>query len=136
MSEAQRPLPRSTAATEGYWRAAGEGRLVVQKCHACGHLQFYPRNLCFQCQSDQIGWDPVSGLGTIYTFTVNYRAPAPFFKTRLPYVVAIIELDEGPRLMANILGVSPEAVAIGKRVKAVFEKISDGIVLPQFQLLD
>jgi uncharacterized OB-fold protein len=81
-------------------------------------------------------WTQVSGLGTIYTFTVNYRAPAPFFKTRLPYVVAIVGLDEGPRLMANILGAAPQDVAIGKRVKVVFEKGSDEITLPQFELLD
>lgn len=135
MTEAQRPLPRPSEATEGYWRAASEGRLVVQGCKACGHLQFYPRNLCLQCQSDALDWTAVSGFGRIYTFTVNHRAPNAFFKARLPYVVAVVELDEGPRLMANILDAAPEAVAIGARVKVRFENASDEITLPQFALL-
>jgi len=136
MSEVQRPLPRPTEATEGYWRAAAESRLVVQGCRACGHRQFYPRNLCLQCQSGQIDWTEVSGLGKVYTFTVNHRAPNAYFKARLPYVVAVVELDEGSRVMANILNAAPEAVGIGKRVRVVFEKVSDEITLPQFELVE
>jgi len=136
MSEAQRPLPRATEATEGYWRAAAEGRLVVQTCRACGHRQFYPRTLCLRCESDQVDWADVSGFGAVYTFTINHRAPNAFMKARLPYAVAIIELDEGVRLMANILNTAPERIAIGKRVRVVFEKASDEVTLPQFELVD
>lgn len=136
MSEVQRPLPRPTDATEGYWQAAKQGRLVVQGCRACGHRQFYPRTLCLGCESDQVEWSETSGFGTIYTFTINYRAPNAFMKARLPYAVAVIELDEGVRMVANILNAPPEAIAIGKRVRVVFEKACDDITLPQFELVD
>ncbi|SPA34267.1 conserved hypothetical protein [Cupriavidus taiwanensis] len=136
MSEAQRPLPRPTEITAGYWQAAAQGRLVVQGCRACGHRQFYPRTLCVACGSDQVEWAEVSAFGSIYTFTVNHRAPNAFMKARLPYVVAIVELDEGVRMMANIINAPPEAVAIGKRVRVVFEKASEDVSLPQFELID
>ncbi|MGH8786417.1 MAG: Zn-ribbon domain-containing OB-fold protein [Cupriavidus necator] len=136
MSEAQRPLPRPTEITEGYWHAAAQGRLVVQGCRACGHRQFYPRTLCLACESDQVDWTEVCGLGSIYTFTINHRAPNTFMKARVPYAVAIVELDEGVRMMANILNASPEAIAIGKRVRVVFEKASDDVSLPQFEMID
>jgi uncharacterized OB-fold protein len=136
MSEAQRPLPRPTEITEGYWHAAALGRLVVQGCRACGHRQLYPRTLCLGCESDQVDWTEVSGFGSIYTFTINHRAPNAFMKARLPYAVAIVELDEGVRMMANILNAAPEAIAIGKRVRVVFEQASAEVSLPQFELID
>ncbi|WP_439687783.1 Zn-ribbon domain-containing OB-fold protein [Cupriavidus oxalaticus] len=134
MNEVQRPLPQPTQVTEGYWAAANEQRLVVQCCGDCGGHQFYPRPFCLQCGSEQVRWKDASGCGTIYTFTVNYRAPNAFMKARLPYVVAMVDLDEGVRMMANILNADPAEVAIGKRVKVVFEPVSDEIKLPQFEL--
>ncbi|EHP42068.1 hypothetical protein OR16_16637 [Cupriavidus basilensis OR16] len=77
----------------------------------------------------------MSGNGFIYTFTINHRAPNAFMKARLPYAVAIVELDEGVRLMANILNADPAEIGIGKRVKVVFEKVSEDMKLPQFELL-
>jgi len=136
MSESLRPLPQPTSLTEPYWRAAHEGRLVVQGCTACGHRQFYPRPFCLHCESEDVAWQEVSGNGTLYTFTVNYRAPNAFMKTRLPYVVAMVELDEGVRMMANILGADPADLAIGKRVRVAFEKVTDEITLPQFELVE
>jgi uncharacterized OB-fold protein len=134
MSELQRPLPQPTQLTEPYWMAACEGRLVVQCCEACGYRQFFPRPFCLTCESGQIDWQTVSGYGTVYTFTINYRAPNPFMKERLPYAVAVVDLDEGVRMMANIVNSDLAAIVIGKRVKVVFETVSDEIKLPQFEL--
>ena len=136
MSEAPRTLPLPTDLTRPYWDAAARGELHMQHCGACGKWQFYPRPLCLHCESDKLQWQRVSGLGKIYTYTVNHRAPNAFMKARLPYVVAMVELDEGPRLMANVLGAQSADMAIGKRVQVVFEKASDEVTLPQFSLLD
>lgn len=134
MTDSLRPLPQPTSLTEPYWRAAHEGRLVVQGCRACGHRQFYPRPFCLHCESSEVDWQEVSGHGTIYTFTINHRAPNAFMKARLPYAVAVIELDEGVKMIANILDADPADIAIGRRVRVTFEKVSDDLSLPQFTL--
>lgn len=137
MSEAPaRPLPQPTDLTRPYWQAAAQVELHMQHCGACGQWQFYPRPFCIHCEAEALHWRAVSGLGRIYTYTVNHRAPNAFMKARLPYVVAIVELDEGPRLMANIQGEGALDAAIGKRVKVLFEPVSDELALPQFALLE
>ena len=137
MSEAPaRPLPQPTDLTRPYWQAAAQGELHMQHCGACGQWQFYPRPFCIHCEAEALHWRAVSGLGRIYTYTVNHRAPNAFMKARLPYVVAIVELDEGPRLMANIQGEGALDAAIGKRVKVLFEPVSDELALPQVALLE
>ena len=137
MSEAPaRPLPQPTDLTRPYWQAAAQGELHMQHCGACGRWQFYPRPFCIHCEAEALHWRTVSGLGRIYTYTVNHRAPNAFMKARLPYVVAIVELDEGPRLMANIQGEGALDAAIGKRVKVLFEPVSEELALPQFALLE
>src|SRR5574337_766676 len=95
MSEAPaRPLPQPTDLTRPYWQAAAREELHMQHCGACGRWQFYPRPFCIHCEADALQWRAVSGLGRIYTYTINHRAPNAFMKLRLPYVVAIVELDE------------------------------------------
>lgn len=136
MSDVIRPLPQPTDLTRPYWQAAARGELHMQHCQACNRWQFYPRPFCVHCESDDVQWRAVSGLGRIYTYTVNHRAPNPFMKQRLPYVVALVELDEGPRLMANIQGDGALETAIGRRVKVIFEAISEELALPQFTLME
>lgn len=136
MSDVIRPLPQPTDLTRPYWQAAARGELHMQHCQACNRWQFYPRPFCVHCESDDLQWRAVSGLGRIYTYTVNHRAPNPFMKQRLPYVVALVELDEGPRLMANIQGDGALETSIGRRVKVIFEAVSEELALPQFTLLE
>ena len=137
MSEATaRPLPQPTDLTCPYWQAAAQGELHMQHCGACGQWQFYPRPFCIHCEAEDLQWRAVSGLGRIYTYTINHRAPNAFMKLRLPYVVAIVELDEGSRLMANIQGEGALDAAIGSRVKVLFEPVSEELALPQFALLE
>lgn len=131
---APRPLPAPTGLTAPYWAAARRGQLVIQRCAHCQRHQFYPRGFCMHCMGETLDWVQASGLGRIYTFTVNRRGANAFMAGRTPYAVAIVELEEGVRLMANIVDSRLEDIAIGKPVKVVFEAASDDVTLPQFQL--
>ncbi|CAB3846352.1 Zn-ribbon domain-containing OB-fold protein [Achromobacter anxifer] len=134
MDQVQRPLPQPTRITQPYWDAAKEHRLVVQQCACCKTRQFYPREFCAACLSDDIEWIECGGLGTVYTYTINRRPSNAALSGKVPYVVAMIDLDEGVRMMANIVDSPPEAVRIGSRVRVCFEQASDEITLPQFRL--
>jgi uncharacterized OB-fold protein len=95
--------------------------LIYQHCPACDRIQFYPRACCTLCGGSSPEWRKSSGLGTIYTFTVNFRAPSPAFAPEIPYVIALVDLDEGFRMMLNVLGCNPETVRIGQRVRIIYE---------------
>ncbi len=125
-----RPAPIPDPDSAPYWSAAREGKLVVQRCESCGKHQLYGRALCKFCGGD-VTWVDASGQGTVFSFTVirqNYSRP---FRDWIPYVVALVDLDEGPRVMTNIVGCDPDDVVIGMDVVARFEVVSDeaGIVL-------
>ncbi|SCZ11565.1 hypothetical protein SAMN02745898_110191 [Streptomyces sp. 136MFCol5.1] len=129
-----RPEPAPTAETKPYWEAAAEGRLVIQRCRDCARHQFYPRGFCTACLSDHLEWIESAGLGRIYTFTVC-RIPAhPSMRDKVPYAVAVIDLDEGVRLLTDIVDCPIDQVRIGARVEVRFERISSTCVLPQFTL--
>lgn len=134
MTQIQRPLPQPTNITKPYWDAAAENRLVIQECVCCKTRQFYPREFCISCLSKDIKWIECSGKGKVYTYTINRRPANEALKERVPYVVAAIDLDEGVRMMANIVDSPAEAVKIGSRVQVCFEKVNDEITLPQFTL--
>ncbi|MCD0501440.1 Zn-ribbon domain-containing OB-fold protein [Bordetella petrii] len=134
MTSAPRPAPLPTDLTRPYWEAAARQELVIQECQACGARQFYPRGYCIACMSEQLRWLACSGKGTVYTYTVNHRAPHPSLQARLPYIVAAIDLDEGTRMIANIIESPHEAVRIGARVQVVFEPLAGGMALPQFRI--
>jgi len=95
-----------------------------------------PRHLCPECWSDQLEWVESKGMGTVHSFTVIHRAPISAFAARTPYVVALIELDEGPRMMANVIGDDALSVRIGDRVGVTFEDRGDGAMIPQFNRID
>jgi len=136
MSAVQRVLPQPTRLTRPYWEAAKEHRLVIQECVHCQTRQFYPRDFCMTCLSEDVRWIEASGLGTVYTYTINRRAASEAMSGRVPYVVAVIDLDEGVRMMTNIVDSPIESVRIGSRVQVCFEKVSADITLPQFKLID
>jgi uncharacterized OB-fold protein len=130
--ESDLPVPVPNADSVPYWNAARERRLLIRECKACGERHFMPRHLCPSCWSDQLEWVQSQGHGVVHSFTVIRRAPAPAFATRVPYVIALIELDEGPRMMANIVGDAALDVRIGERVDVTFEERGDGAMVPQF----
>ena len=130
------PPPVANADSLPYWNAARERRLLIRKCNACGALHFMPRYLCPVCWSDRLEWVESRGAGSVHSFTVVRRAPLAAFAARVPYVIALIELDEGPRMMANVLGDDALSVAIGDRVKVTFEDRGGGALIPQFVLAE
>ena len=127
-----KPLPIIDPDTAPYWKAAKNHKLLLKRCSACGKAHFYPRELCPHCHADTVDWIEARGTGSIYSFTVARRPAGPAFKPDAPYVVAIIELDEGARMMTNIVGCPPDSVKIGQRVSVVFEDVTDEISLPKF----
>ena len=133
METVQRPLPQPTRITQPYWDAAREGRLVIQQCAHCKARQFFPREFCTAaCRQTWTGSNAAARAPC--TPTINRRGAGAAFGERVPYVVAAIDLDEGVRMMANIVDSPPEAVRIGSRVRVCFERVSDDIALPQFTL--
>ena len=128
-----KPLPRIDEESKGYWEACQRRELVIQRCGACGVLRHYPRALCPRCLSDAVEWVRCSGRGTVYTFTVTHQNQAPGFRDALPYVLAYVELDEGVRLLTNIVECAPEAVRIGLAVEVVFEDATPAVTLPKFR---
>lgn len=134
MTDLPRPAPTRAPDIAPYWEGTARGELVLPRCRACAHLIWYPRSICPACSSRDIAWERLSGLGTVYSMTTVRRAPGEF-SAALPYVLAYVELDEGPRVLTNIL-IDGEAPAIGARVRAVFEAVDDRMALLRFTLLD
>ncbi len=127
------PSPQPNADSLAYWNAAREQKLLIRKCKACGELHFMPRYLCPNCWSDQLEWIESKGSGSVHSFTIIRRAPLTSFAALGPYVVALIELDEGPRMVANVLGDDALAVKIDDKVQVIFQERGEGAMVPQFQ---
>jgi uncharacterized OB-fold protein len=132
VSELPAPEPVTTLETEPFWRATAEGRLVLPRCDSCGAVIWYPRRFCPECHRSSISWFEASGQGTVYSFTVVRQAPEPWRKV-VPYVIAQVELDEGPRVLTNIVGCDPGEVTIGQPVEVVFDRSASGHAIPRFR---
>ena len=130
----EKPLPVIDHDSAPYWQAAHEGRLDIPLCGDCGKHHFYPRAICPYCHSDNLNFDTVSGRGEVHTFTIARRPAGPAFADDVPYVVALIELEEGPRMMSQIQTDDPEKVHIGAKVEVTFVKASDEISFPYFRM--
>lgn len=128
-----KPTPIQTDVSHGYWAAFQEGRLVAQYCPGCSRFQHYPKPLCSACWSSELELRPLAGTGTIYTFGVVHRGPSKEFSDT-PYVVGLIDLDEGVRMMSAIVTADPSAVHIGDRVR-VKPEMRGEMLIPVFELL-
>lgn len=130
-----RPLPLADDDTRAYWEAAARGELAMQRCAACGHWRFPPRPACPRCRSFDSSWERVSGRGTLVSFVVVHGPVLPAFAERVPFAVALIELDEDAqlRVVGNLLDVEPAQARIGMRVEVAFETVAEGVVLPQWR---
>ncbi|MBO0729407.1 MAG: Zn-ribbon domain-containing OB-fold protein [Acidimicrobiaceae bacterium] len=115
-----------------FWEGLRSRQLLLQRCDHCGRYRFVPGELCPQCFSRSLTWTPVSGQGTVYTFTVVRRAPTPAYQARAPYVLAQIELEEGPRITSALDRVEPEEVRIGMPVRVLFEDVAPDLTLYRF----
>jgi uncharacterized OB-fold protein len=115
-----KPRPIVDGLTQPYWDAAAEGRLLLQRCDACERYQWYPRAHCVQCGAADPAWIEAQGRGRLHTFTVLHKTPNPEFQGDLPYVLAIVELDEGVRVAANIVDVDHEELRCELPVEVTF----------------
>ena len=127
------PSPLADAITLPWWQAASQHRLVVQRCTACGHTRLPPAPVCPECRSADCEWQPVSGRGEVYTYTIVHRPIAA--GQPLPTVIAVIALEGagGVRMISNLVGVSPEDVRIGLPVELVWEDMSADLAIPRFR---
>jgi uncharacterized OB-fold protein len=128
------PTPAINPETKPFWDAAATGRLVLRRCTDCQSVIWYPRAICPDCWSGNTEWFDASGRGSIYSYTVNNKGEGPY-RDAGPYVLAYVELDEGPRIMTNILTDDFAALEIGRRVEVTFSPTADGeAALPRFRL--
>ncbi|GAC1395295.1 MAG: OB-fold domain-containing protein [Mycobacterium sp.] len=122
---ARTDMPTIDAASAPYWEAAREGRLLIAECAECGKVHHYPRPFCPHCWSEKVRPVQASGSGTLYTYSTVYVNDLVPFKDRLPYIAAIVELDEGPRLMTTIVDAESEQLEVGMAVSAVFRPVDE-----------
>jgi uncharacterized OB-fold protein len=113
-----------------YRECARKRGLVFQRCEACGAFRHPPRVLCAECGSDQVSWTPSAGRGTIFSWTVTHQAPHPAFAGQVPYAVVVVELEEGPRVVASLRELAPADLELGLPVEVVLEEVGEGIPLP------
>jgi uncharacterized OB-fold protein len=130
---AQRPLPEITPLTEPFWSALRERKLKVQRCDACQALRFPPEAGCFECGSLESTWVELSGRATLWTWTVGHPPLLPFFAERTPWPVVVVQLEEGPRLVTNIVDVPVEEYTFGLPLVAVYEDVADDVTLVVFR---
>ncbi len=129
----EKPLPRPSEDSAPFWEAAFRGELRMQQCADCGHLRFPPAVLCARCLSERSEWVRVSGRGTVYSWIVVHQSQHPAFNADVPYNVAIIELEEGPRLHTNIIECPNDQIHIGMPVEVAFVRVSDDTALVKFR---
>lgn len=130
-----KPLPIIDPGTRPFWDAAREHRLSIPQCNACGKHHFYPRELCPHCHSDDLQWTDVSGQGEVYSYTIARKPAGPVFAADVPYIIAMIQLDEGPRMLTNLVMPDVEAVRIGDRVAVSFDDVTEEVTLPKFTVV-
>lgn len=128
------PTPTPSPETKAFWDATAEGRLLLPKCTSCGTVIWYPRGICPDCHSTEVEWFEAAGTGSVYTWTVTHRGEGPY-REAAPYCIAYVELDEGPRILTNIVDVDVSAIAIGQRVTLAWADTGEGTQLPRFRPL-
>ena len=131
----KKPIPSPQGESDHYWQKAKEGELWLRKCNACGEAYFYPRDISPCCFSRDTTWIKASGKATLFTYGIVERAPHPGFVEDVPFVTAIVELEEGPTMPTNIVmkDPTPEKLQVGMALEVVFEEITDTISLPKFK---
>ena len=130
-----RALPAPDNAALHYWQSAADGKLVLQRCVDCGEFQFYPRALCAAC-GGETEWVDASGRGTLYTFTTIRQNRSEAFVHLSPYAVGIVELDEGVRMMSNIVGCELDQIEVGMALEVLLLKAADDVGLPFWRPVD
>lgn len=130
---ASKPVPIPDDLSAPFFDGAREGRLMLQHCPSCGRWSFPVRERCPHCFAAGLSWRAASGLGTVYTFTIMHQVMNPGFASSVPYNVSQIDLDEGVRMISNVVGIANDKLQPGMRVEAVFEAVSDTVTMPKFR---
>lgn len=133
MPDWNKPLPTISGETKPYWDMCRRGQLLIQMCGRCNEYQFYPRGICANCWSEDIQWITASGKGSVWTFTVTYQNRTPGFAQDVPYVLALVELEEGVRMFTNIVECDPGEVTIGMPVEVTFVRATAEVSIPYFK---
>lgn len=128
-------MPTIEEETRPYWEGCKRGELLIQRCRVCKSYQFYPRGFCGECYGKDLEWAKSSGRGTVWTYTVTHRNRDPGFSHMVPYVMAYVELEEGVKLLTNIVDCDPQSVYIDMPVEVKFEDLSTEITIPLFKPL-
>jgi uncharacterized OB-fold protein len=128
-------LPDPDLSTEPFWEGTRDGRLRIKRCHHCHRAHFYPRPFCPHCWSEDVVWEEASGRATLYTYTIVYRNDLPPFPERLPYVAAIVELEEGPRMMTNVVDCPFDRLQVGMDLEVAYRTETEDVTLPVFRPL-
>jgi uncharacterized protein len=126
-------LPTPDDTTRPFWDGAREGKLLIKRCDACHRAHFYPRPFCPYCWSDQVEWEEASGRATLYTWSIVHVNDLPPFAEHVPYVAAIVDLDEGPRMMTNVVECPSENLQAGMSLRVAFREQADGVAVPIFR---
>jgi len=136
MIKNQKPIPAMQPWTKEFWKATKKGKLLIQHCQACNSHIFFPKKVCPECWSDNLGWQEANGKAKVYTYTTMLDMVEPIFMGDLPYVIAMVDLEEGIRMTTRIVNCNPDDVEIGMNVEVVFAEVSPECSLPMFQPTD
>ena len=130
-----KPLPRpiSPEVTRPFWEAAKRHELVMPRCTTCDHLFFYPRSECPRCLSSHLEWVRVSGRGRLHTYTIVYQPANAAFRDDTPYIYAVVQLDEGPRMVSNVVQCDLDAVKVDMPLEAIFDDVTPECTLVKFK---
>ena len=127
------PIPSNEVLTKPFWEATKRGELIIPYCNSCSTLFFYPREVCPNCFSKDLGWKKMSGKGHVYTYTHVRQAVHPSFQSANGHIYAIVQLDEGPKIPSGISGCEPKEVYVNMPVSVVFDDITEDYTLVKFQ---
>ena len=130
---AQKPAPLPDEQSQPFFEGAARGVLMIRGCNACGARLAPTTETCSECLGDDLAWVEASGRGTLFTFAVMHQLYHPAFADDIPYNVAMVELEEGPRLQSNVVGVPNDELTVGMALEVTFEQVADGVSLPRFR---
>lgn len=128
-----KPLPTITDANREFWDGCKRGKLRMQRCSACGHIRYPISHVCPKCLCYEFDWTDLSGRGEVFSYVVFYQLYNKAFADDIPYNVALVQLEEGPRMYSNIAGVDNDDVKVGDKVRVTFEAVTDEITIPKFK---
>ncbi len=129
----RKPIPQPDDMSRPFFEGARRGELIIQRCAACGAYLAPGSRACTECLGESLEWVPASGRATLFTFGIMHQRYHPGFFDELPYNIAVVELDEGPRLNTNVTGVANESLRVGMPLVVTFEDVGEGVALPKFR---